>query len=100
MNKNYMDAFTVFADGYYRYPDNDDFLKNTFSSFYNALQTNWRKKDWQGSLRIIEEMIDLEILQQQDHIHIKQILSNWLQYFNNKKDGQSISEVKSYMEKF
>ncbi len=100
MNKNYMDAFTVFADGYYRYPDNDDFLKNTFSSFYNALQTNWQKEEWQGSARIIDEMKALEILQEQDNNHIKQILNNWLHYFYIKKETQSSNEVKRYLEGF
>ncbi|MFC2089012.1 hypothetical protein ACFLSX_05360 [Calditrichota bacterium] len=63
VNKDYMNSFSVFADGFYRYPDNDDFRKNTLASFFNALQTNWQSKEWQGSARIIEEMIALEILQ-------------------------------------
>jgi hypothetical protein len=41
-----MAAFTVYADGFYRYPDNEDFLKNTLISFYKSVQNNWQKKDW------------------------------------------------------
>ncbi len=99
-NKNFMQAFAVFADGFYRYPENEDFRRNTFASFFNALNSNWRKKDWHESARIIDEMIDLEILEEKDNNHIKRNLSNWLRYFNNKKNRKYFSEVKNYMEKF
>ena len=45
-NKNYKDSFSVFADGFYRYPDNEDFRKNTLASFFNGLQGEWQKKNW------------------------------------------------------
>ncbi len=97
-NKDYIDAFTVFADGFYRYPDNEDFLKNTFTSFYKSLQSNWHRKDWLESARLIEEMIVLDILQERDHQIIKQFLINWQHYFNIKNDEQSSNQVKRYLE--
>lgn len=99
MNKDYMNSFSVFADGYYRYPDNDDFRKNTLASFFNALRSNWQIKEWQGSARLIDEMIALEIIKQRDNNHIKQILNNWLHYFYAKKDKESTSQVRRYLEK-
>ena len=100
MNKNYMDSFAVYADGYYRYPDNEHFLQNTLASFFNALQSNWQTKNWQGSAGLIDEIQALEILQEKDHSHIKQILNNWMRYLYVQKDQQSIKEVKRYLERF
>ena len=96
-NNDYMAAFTVFADGYYRYPDNKDFLKNTFASFYKSLQSNWQRKDWPESARLIDEMIALDILQERDRHNSIQILMNWLHYFNRQKDAQSSNRVKHYL---
>jgi hypothetical protein len=98
--KDYMAAFTVFADGYYRYPDNEDFLNNTFTTFYKSLQRNWHRKNWPESARLIDEMIVLEILQEQDHRNIKQILLNWERFYNSKNDEQSSDQVKHYLVKF
>ena len=97
---DFMAAFTVFADGFYRYPDNKDFLKNTFTSFYKSLQSNWQRKDWPESARLIDEMIDLEVLQERDRHTIKQILINWQHYFNSKNDKQSSNQVKHFLERF
>ena len=98
--KDYIAAFAVFADGYYRYPDNEDFLNNTFTTFYKSLQKNWHRKDWPESDRLIEEMIDLDILQERDHQAIRQYLINWDQYFKSKNDAQSSKEVRRYLEKY
>ena len=97
---NFMAAFTVFADGYYRYPDNEDFRKNTFTSFYKSLQNNWHRKDWAESARLIEEMIVLDILQERDHQYIKKILLNWQHYFEVKNDEKSSNKVKRFLERF
>ena len=99
-NKNYAESFAVFADGYYRYPDNENFRKNTLTSFFNALQNNWQTKEWQESARLIEEILALEILQEQDIIKIKQILINWFHYSASQKDQQVTNEVRLYLDKF
>jgi hypothetical protein len=99
MNKNYIESFSVFADGFYRYPDNEDFRKNTMASFFNALQSNWQNKNWQSSKRLIDEIRALEILQQKDNVHLKQILNNWFRYYSIHKDQQLIKEVRIYLNK-
>jgi hypothetical protein len=98
--KDYIPAFAVFADGYYRYPDNKDFLNNTKTTFFKSLQRNWAKKDWPESARLIEEINDLDILQERDHQTIKKYLVNWDRYFKSKNDEQSLGQVKRYLEMF
>jgi hypothetical protein len=99
-NKDFTEAFAVYADGYYRYPENDVLLKNTFASFYNAQNINWEKKNWSETARLIEEMNDLQVINEQDQKNIRQLLIQWLQYFTNKKDRYSIEDVKKYLKKF
>jgi len=99
LRKDYPKAFSVFADGYYRYPDNQDFLNNTFTTFYKSLQSNWHAKNWPETKRLIDEMNALEILKEKDHQYIKQILINWQHYFNTRKDEESVNEVQHYLNK-
>ena len=100
LNNKHVAAFAVFADGFYRYPDNEDFLKNTFTSFYRSLQINWKNKDWAESARLIEEMVILDVLREQDHQNLRKILKNWDHYFNGKDDQQSLKQVKQFLEMF
>jgi len=97
--KDFIAAFTVFADGYYRYPDNQDFLNNTFTTFYKSLQSNWHEKNWPETKRLIDEMNALKILKEKDHQYIKQILINWQHYFNTRKNEESANEVQRYLKK-
>ena len=99
-NNDFTAAFTVYADGYYRYSENENLLKNTFASFYNALKSNWQNKDWPESAGLINEMIDLEVLKEQDYKNIRQILGQWLYYFNTKKDIKYVTEIRQYLEMF
>jgi hypothetical protein len=98
--KEFSGAFGVFADGYYRYPDNEDFFNNTFASFYNAMHNNWLLKEWPESARLIDEMADLNILQEKDHTNLKMLLKNWLNYFTVEKNEQALQEVIRYIRLF
>ena len=88
-NNQFMDAFTVFADGYYRYPSNEDFLNNTFATFYKSLEKNWHKKNWTDTARLIDEMILLEVFKDRDYQHLSKMLLNWKQFFSRIKDENS-----------
>jgi hypothetical protein len=99
LRKDYPKAFSVFADGYYRYPDNQDFLNNTFTTFYKSLQNNWHTKIWSETKQLIDEMNALEILKEKDRQYIKKILINWQHYFRAQEDIQSANEVKHYLDK-
>ena len=93
-----MEAFAVFADGYYRYPENEDFRANTFSTFYKSLQINWKKKNWLPTKSLIEEMRILNILKEQDIKNLRQLLDNWLNYFKFKNDGESTTQAEQLLE--
>lgn len=95
-SNDYMGAFSVFADGYYRYPDNEDFLKNTFASFYQTLHDNWLKKEWSGSAQLLDEMMALEVLQEKDRHNIRGILKEWLHYYTSQKNDQALQQVIKY----
>jgi hypothetical protein len=93
-------AFTVFADGFYRYPDNEDFRKNTIISFFGSLRDNWLKKDWPATASLLDEMRMLEILQDEDRNKIRQILHEWQRYFSVQKNNQRTEEIKTYFQMF
>jgi hypothetical protein len=95
-----MGAFAVFADGLYRYPDNEDFLNNTFTTFYQSLQKNWNRKNWPDSDRLIEEMNALEILKKQDYRKIRKFLIYWQGYLSNKNDQQFLKQVNRLLKIF
>jgi hypothetical protein len=98
--KDFLNAFSVFADGYYRYPDNQDFLNNTFTTFYKSLQSNWQKKNWPDTARLIEEMNALDILKEKDRYNIKHILLNWHDFFLARRQNQKAEDVNRYIEMF
>jgi len=98
--KEYVEAFAVFADGYYRYPENEKLLKNTFVSFYKSLENLWLKKNWPESARLIEEMIELDVFRERDNRNMKKILKNWLLYFGQKEERQFYKQVKGLLDKF
>jgi hypothetical protein len=96
--KKYANAFTVFADGFYRYRDNEGLHKNTLASFFNALHEEWQKKKWDRSGQLINEISDLNILQGADISRVKELLNNWIVYYSVKNDKQLIDEINYYLE--
>jgi len=98
--KQFIDAFAVFADGYYRYPQNEDFLKNTFASYYRSLEFLWRSKNWPECRRMIEEMLDLEVFNDRDNRNMDKILKNWHLYFMKMNDESSLKQVFQLLDRF
>jgi hypothetical protein len=93
-------AFEVFADGFYRYPDNGDFRRNTVVSFYQSLQDYWFKKDWQETADLIDEIQVLKILEEKDRQNLRKILTDWSYYFNAKNDAQNQDRARRYLDMF
>ncbi len=93
-------AFTVFADGFYRYPDNQDFRNNTIISFFRSLRDNWLRKDWPATATLLDETHMLGILQNADCHNIGQILQEWKRYFNAQKNIHRIDEIDLYLQMF
>jgi hypothetical protein len=96
----FIDAFAVVADGYYRYPENNDFKKNTTLAFFSALRMTWDTKNWPEASRLIGEMSDLEILQKSDRENVRQILNDWNRFFQSKHDGYFVEQVQKIMKNF
>jgi tetratricopeptide (TPR) repeat protein len=97
--ERYTDAFAIFADGYYRYPRNEDFLNNTFVTFYRALEVHRENKNWPETRRLVREMQALEVLQEQDVEQIRRVLSSWLYFFSRSADEKQMNEVKQLMDR-
>ena len=99
-HNDFRSAFSVFADGYYRYPQNQDFSKNTRIAFYQTLKDDWFKKDWPATTGLIDEMRVLKLLQEQDRQNMRQILLDWQHYFTTKNDSQTVNQVRQYLQIF
>ena len=97
---DYRAAFAVFADGFYRYPDNQDFRKNTIITFFRSLQDYWPVKDWPATVTLIDEMVLLEILQDGDRNTVRRILAEWQRYFTAQNNTQNIDQVQRYLQMF
>lgn len=98
--QDFYQAFEVLADAYYRYPDNADFRRNCHTVYLRALDSLWRKKDWERVHSIILEMNDLDILTQKGSIFQQRTLSNWIRFLikeNRKTDATEAMDLyKSY----
>jgi len=91
--KNYVRAFEVFADAYYRYWDINIFKQNTKASFYNALSVNWVNKEWISSNQLIVAMLDLQILEENELNRLQQMLGSWAEYFYRSQKKKECLEV-------
>jgi tetratricopeptide (TPR) repeat protein len=89
-------AFGVFADGFYRYPDNGDFRQNTRASFFKIMYAYWQKKEWRKCQIIIDEMLELNLLTDKDMMSFRSILKNWILYFIQKKDKEKANKCLKY----
>ncbi|MDZ7262361.1 MAG: hypothetical protein ONB05_09695 [candidate division KSB1 bacterium] len=94
----FYDAFEVYADACYRYPDIKEFIHNCKAAFFNALQNNWQSKDWKVTQQITSEILDLEILERKDLIPLQQILQNWASYFYQIRKWEEARQVTVYLE--
>jgi hypothetical protein len=54
-------------------------------------------KNWPESERLIKEMNDLQLLDDDAIKNMKQILNRWMHYFNYKNDEKSFKEVEKYL---
>ncbi|MBN2426052.1 MAG: hypothetical protein JXR46_16765 [Calditrichaceae bacterium] len=97
--QKFKDAFGVFADGYYRYPDNEDFKQNTMASFFNSMQVFWKDKNWKDTAQLMEEIIVLKLLTDKDRKNLQQLFLSWQNYFKIIADEDSAVETADYLQK-
>ena len=99
-DKNFTASFNVFADAYYRYPENEDFIKNTIAALFQGLQLNWQNKEWPKTAELLDTAQKLEILSEQNRHTIYQLLNNWKIYSGKKGDEIALKNVELYLEIF
>jgi tetratricopeptide (TPR) repeat protein len=92
------EAFGIFADGFYRYPDNKDFRQNTRAAFFRTLEVNRRKNNWSESRRVITEMFELEILNSTDQGYLQNLLQNWRAHAILRHEDGVVKEIDGIMD--
>jgi len=92
--QNYPDAFKIFADATYRYPNNENFSKNCKAAFFKSQIQTWQNKNWNSCNQIINEIINIEILTEEELNRLEKILVNWANYFfQSKKKNEAIQLI-------
>lgn len=94
--KQFQEAFTVFADAYYRYWENDDFAKNCKTAFNLAQRDNWQKRDWRNFQRLTNEILDLELLNDAEIEGLKGYMVNWINLFQHTKSKDELHAMTEY----
>lgn len=94
---HYDDAFTVYADGYYRYPKINELAFNCRAAFFNALRQLWDQKDWENSRRLAYEIEALEILKEEERQQVDQIFHSWANYFFVERNKGKLLETIDYL---
>jgi tetratricopeptide (TPR) repeat protein len=75
----FYEAFTVLADGYYRYPKIKELAANCFLSFFRTLNERIQQDDWPASRNLLEEFTALKIsLSEQEQTLVRPIAAAWV----------------------
>ncbi len=91
--QKFFDAFEVFADAVYRYEDNSDFKNNCILACKQTLNYNLMNRDWETTMRCIQEINALNILRGEDFDFQKVILDHWLHFFIQQNNTKSIQRI-------
>ena len=97
LQKKFDQAFSVFADAVYRYEDHADFRNNCVLAFKSALQMAWLDKNWELTERMILEIEELAILDEEDLEFQKEVLKNWHLFFIANSNQEKAGEVNRLM---
>ncbi|NOZ60063.1 MAG: hypothetical protein GXO74_00125 [Calditrichaeota bacterium] len=84
--RDYAQAFEVMADAAYRYPDNENFVKNCRTVFARSLEQLWREKKWRKTFEIIGEFDELKIGTGNEIYMKNHILDQWIRYWEKQND--------------
>ncbi|MBN1480763.1 hypothetical protein JXA70_10855 [candidate division KSB1 bacterium] len=94
--KQFQEAFSVFADAYYRYWENKDFANNCKVAFNLAQRENWQKRDWDNFQQLTNEMLAIELLEKEDLDHLKGYMVNWLNLYQHTKPHEDLQVMINY----
>ncbi len=95
--RRFHDAFEVLADGVYRYPEDEDLVRNTQAAFFNSLSQYWQGKKWPQSRKIIREMLNLDILKVNDVRSLRSLLYEWRRFFQQTGRPREAAEVSRFV---
>lgn len=85
-------AFSVFADGAWRYPGIPELTRNCQVTFLLALKRLRQEQNWPESRRLIQEMEELELLTQEQQKEADLLLSGWADLFIRQRKGRELQE--------
>ena len=88
--QHFQEAFTVFADAYYRYWENDDFAKNCLVAFKLAQRENWQQRDWPNFQRLTNEILDLELLSEAELENLRGYMVNWIRLYQHTENRDEL----------
>ncbi|HQG44084.1 MAG TPA: hypothetical protein PLG50_00320 [bacterium] len=91
-NGEYDRAFSVFADGTYRYRDMKELAQNCRAAFFQGLRKHRMQGDWPASRRLIEEMAGLDLLDPPQQAEQTAILAEWAEDLYRRADRKSLLE--------
>ena len=92
----FQEAFSVFADAYYRYWENSDFAKNCKITFNLAQRENWQNRDWERFQQLTDEMLDLKLLDENELDGLKGYMVNWIHLYELTKPQEELNVMTSY----
>ncbi len=95
----FTEAFTVYADGYYRYSNVKELAQNCCIAFQNALADNWSNQDWQKTKTLFSEVEDLNLMDNCVDDRVKSIVSAWETFFIQRRMNQELEECRSIKKK-
>jgi len=95
---SFADAFTVFADGAYRYPEMKELAQNCRAAFFQAMRRNVQELNWPESRRLVTEMAELALLAPAEMEQQHEILSRWADYFYRRAERKPLLEVIELMQ--
>ena len=93
-------AFTVFADGYYRYPDMTDFAQNTRATFFKSQYRFFRTGAWPQARRMMYEILDLRLLTEEDGRQAAALLKKWRAVFERTDQRKDADEAEALLKRF
>lgn len=85
-------AFSVFADGAWRYPGIPELIRNCQVTFLLALKRSWQEQNWPESNGLIQEMEELDLLTPEQQKEAELLLYRWADMFIRQRKGSDLQE--------
>jgi len=93
--RRFYEAFTVLADGTYRYPQEPSLARNCQAAFINTLSQLQRDGDWSKSVDLLQEFQQLQLpLEEKVQGAVRELMQFWLQRFmQNQQRAELVTAI-------